>query len=163
MSVNVPSDVKHSTQPLTSTFSASSYALRMICSLFIGKPFLFDLNKLRFGSMVHDRRMVQVMPFPSKITLRKRRNRDAEKGVPHWCRERRAFPDRSTQSFARSVVWRLRPDLGAGTGNLYQRKRDQSRLRRAACGAPDRLQQGPYPNTCDGTCQRRYHVARRRK
>src|SRR6266536_894424 len=47
VSVNVPSEVKHSTQPLTSTFSASSYALRMICSLFIGKSFLFDLKKLR--------------------------------------------------------------------------------------------------------------------
>src|SRR5580765_2504762 len=42
MSVNVPSDVKHSTQPLTSTFSARSYALRMISSLFTGKSLLFD-------------------------------------------------------------------------------------------------------------------------
>jgi hypothetical protein len=47
MSVNVPSERKHSTQPLTSTFSASSYAPRMICSLFMGKSFLFDLKKLR--------------------------------------------------------------------------------------------------------------------
>src|SRR5258706_3372501 len=50
MSVNVPSDVKHSTQPLTSTFSARSYALRMICSLFTGKSFLFGLSKLRLAT-----------------------------------------------------------------------------------------------------------------
>src|SRR5579859_676149 len=42
MSVNVPSGVKHSTQPLTSSFSATSYALRMISSLFIGDSSLFD-------------------------------------------------------------------------------------------------------------------------
>src|SRR5579862_8222515 len=49
MSVNVPSELKHSTQPLTSTFSARSYALRMICSLFTGKSFLFGLSKLRLA------------------------------------------------------------------------------------------------------------------
>src|SRR5258708_35241790 len=47
MSVNGPSEVKVSTQPFTSTFSASSYALRTICSLFIGKSSLSDLSKLR--------------------------------------------------------------------------------------------------------------------
>src|SRR6267378_5575036 len=91
-----------------------------------------------------------------------RQNANAEKGVPHCPREWRAFPNHSTQSFARSVVWRSRPGLGAGTENLYQTERDQSPLRRAACGAADRLQQGPYPNRCDGTCQRRYLVPRRR-
>src|SRR5882672_1445498 len=47
MSVNVPSGVKHSTQPLTSIFSASSYALRMICSLFMRNPFCSNYRKLR--------------------------------------------------------------------------------------------------------------------
>src|SRR5260370_26110990 len=51
MSVNVPSGVKHPTQPLTSTFSASSYALRMISSLFMGLTFLSDLsNRSRAAS-----------------------------------------------------------------------------------------------------------------
>src|SRR5712692_8866658 len=52
MSVNVPSGVKHSTQLLTSTFSATSYALRMICSLFMAMPFLFELRAQERGDQV---------------------------------------------------------------------------------------------------------------
>src|SRR5258708_6145930 len=44
ISVNVPSGVKQAVKPLTSTFSASSYALRMICSLFMGFSFRFELS-----------------------------------------------------------------------------------------------------------------------
>src|SRR5579863_2546612 len=53
MSVNVPSDVKHPTQPLTSTFAARSYALRTICSLLMGKSLLLDLSKRLAPGRVH--------------------------------------------------------------------------------------------------------------
>src|SRR6266481_1171311 len=78
-----------------------------------------------------------------QITFRERLNANAEAGVPHYLRTRRAFPNHSTPSSPRSVVSRLRPGLDAGRGNQYQTELDQFPLHRAASEARDRWQKEP--------------------
>src|ERR1700722_7155386 len=117
--------------------------------------------------------MVQVTPSQSsgmlgrifvlliKITFRERRSPDAEKGVPNWCREWRAFLNHSAQCSARSVAWSVRPSLGADTENPFHIELERFPPRRGACGGQDRLRQEPCPNRRGGTCQRRCLAARR--
>src|SRR5260221_550155 len=77
MSVNVPLGAKHSTHPLTSTFSASEYALRTICSLFMGNPFRLMSRNTQDDLAVSPatsrcRRRTSGHDFPSLSRIRKR-------------------------------------------------------------------------------------------